>query len=110
MMVSSDQLVVISPHNVTRLFHLVEKLSKHHFLLDPDKAAKVAQLKSVCGTLLKKFGQQSAAGVQLETPKPKAAGRSSGPPLSSLRRISLSKEMRDKIKCGTVMQRRCSSY
>ena len=54
--VSSDLLVAISPRNVTHLIHLVEKFSKHPLLLDPQKVAEAAQLKSLTGTLLKKGG------------------------------------------------------
>ena len=103
--VSSDLLAVISPRNVTRLIHLVEKFSKHPFLLDPDKAAEAAKLKSLTGTLLKKYGPHSGAGVVSDTPKPKAAGRSSGPPLSSLRRKPVTQELKNQIKGGAAMRR-----
>ena len=108
--VSSDPLAVISPHNVTRLIHLVEKFSKHPFLLDPDKAAEAAKLKSLTGTLLKKYGPHSAAGVVSDTPKPKAAGRSSGPPLSSLRRKPVTQELKNQIKGGAAMRRSHSGH
>ena len=74
MMVSSDPLVAISPRNVTRLIHLVEKFSKHPFLLDPEKAAEAAKLKSLTGTLLKKYGPHSGAGVVSDTPNQKQQG------------------------------------
>ena len=108
MKVSSDPLVAISPHNVTHLIHLVEKILKNPFLLDPEKAAQVAQLKSLTGTLLKKYGPQSSAGILSDTPKPKAAGRSSGPPLSSLRRKPVTQELKQQIKGGAAMRRSCS--
>ena len=104
-MVSSDPLVAMSPRNVTRLIHLVEKFSKNTFFLDPVKAAEAAQLKSLTGTLLKKYGPLSAGGVQSDTPKPRAAGRSSGPPLSDLRRKPMTKEMKDQIKGGAAIRR-----
>ena len=62
------------------------------FIVDPEKAAQSAQLKSLTGTLLKRWGvgkgQQEAGKPQDEPPKgdplgeaiPKACGRSSGPP------------------------------
>ena len=109
-MVSSDPLAAISPCNMTRLIHLVEKFSKKPFLLDPVKAAESAQLKSLTGTLLKKYGAQSAVGVQSDTPKPKAAGRSSGPPLSSLRRKPVTQEMKQQIKGGTALRRSHSGH
>ena len=109
-MVSSDPLVAISPRNVTRLILLVEKFSKHPFLFDPDQAAETAKLKSLTGTLLKKYGPHSAAGVVSDTPKPKAAGRSSGPPLSSLRRKPVTQELKNQIKGGAAMRRSHSGH
>ena len=109
-MVSNDLLVLISPQNVTRLIHLVEKFSKNPFFLDPVKAAEAAQLKSLTGTLLKKYGPHNGAGVQSATPKPKAAGRSSGPPLSTLRRKLVSKEMKEQIKGRAALSRSHSGH
>ena len=108
MKVNSDPLTAISPCNVTHLIHLVEKFSKNSFLLDPAKAAKVAQLKSLTGTLLKKYGPHSGAGVVSDTPKPKAAGRSSGQPLSSLRRKPVTNELKKQKKGGAAMMRSIS--
>ena len=109
-MVSSDPLAAISSRNVTHLIHLVEKFSKNLFLLDPVKAVEAAQLKSLTGTLLKKYGPHSGAGVQSDTPKPKAAGRSSGPPLSSLRRKPVTQEMKQQIKGGAALRRSRSGH
>ena len=72
-MVSSDPLAAISPHNVTRLIHLVEKFSKNPFLLDPVKAAEAAQLNSLTVTFLKKYGSQTPVGVQSDIPKTKSS-------------------------------------
>ena len=73
MTVSSDPLVAISPRNVIRLIHLVEKFSKHPFLLDPEKAAEAAKLKSLTGTLLKKYGPHSGAEVLSDIPQTKSS-------------------------------------
>ena len=110
MTVSSDLLVAISPRNVTRLIHLVGKFSKHPFLLDPEKAAEAAKLKSLTGTLLKKYGVHSAAGVVSDTTKLKAVGRSSGPPLSLLRRKPVTQELKNQIKSGAAMRRSRSGH
>ena len=85
--------------------HLVEKFSKKPFLLDPAKAADAAQLKSLTGTLLKKYGPHSGVGVLSDSPNPKAAGRGSGPSLSSLRRKPVTEELKNKLKGGAVMRR-----
>ena len=108
--VSSDPLAAILPHNVTCLIHLVEKFSKHPFLLDPDKAAEAAKLKSLTGTLLKKYSPHSGAGVVSDTPKPKAAGRRSGPPLSSLRGKPVTQELKNQIKGGAAIRRSRSGH
>ena len=100
----------ISPRNVTCLIHLVEKFSKHLFLLDPDKAAEAAKLKSLTGTLLKKYGSHSGAGVVSDTPKAKAAGRSSGPPLGLLRRKPVTQELKNQIKGGAAMRKSHSGH
>ena len=62
------------------------------FIVDPEKAAQSAQLKSFTGTLLKRWGvgkgqegggepqDQPPKGDPLGGAKPKACGRSSGPP------------------------------
>ena len=100
-----DQAQALWKANDDCLIHLVEKFSKHPFLLDPDKAAEAAKLKSLTGTLLKKYGPHSGAGVVSDTLIPKAAGRSSGPPLSSLRRKPVTQELKNQIKGGAAMRR-----
>ena len=85
-------------------------ISTKLFLLDPEKAAEAAKLKSLTGTLLKKYGPHGGAGVLSDTPKPKAAGRSSGPPLSSLRRKPVTQELKNQIKGGAAMRRSRSGH
>ena len=105
-MVSSDPLVVIFASKCDLLDPLGRKILKKHIFLDPVKAAEAAQLKSLTGTLLKKVLAPSVAGgVQSDTPKPRAAGRSSGPPLSDLRRKPMTKEIKDQIKGGAAIRR-----
>ena len=82
---------------VTQLTQVVESSAdllelKIAFIVDPEKAAQLAQLKSLTGTILKKWGM-GQGGEQAAKPQdqplkgdllgraiPKVCGRSSGPP------------------------------